>query len=46
VDPHRWVGNVASATMEAMSKDNFFFGIRAVDRDSHRSPVSFPLPLR
>jgi hypothetical protein len=42
----RWVGNVTSATMEAMSKDNFFFGIRAVDRDGHRSPVSFPLPQR
>jgi hypothetical protein len=42
----RWVGNVTSATMEAMSKDNFFFGVRAVDRDGHRSPVSFPLPQR
>jgi hypothetical protein len=42
----RWVGNVTSTTMEAMSKDNFFFGIRAVDRDGHRSPVSFPLPQR
>jgi hypothetical protein len=42
----RWVGNVTSHTMPAMSKDNFFFGIRAVDRTGHRSPVSFPLPQR
>ena len=38
------VGNVTSYTVEGMSKDNFQFGIRAVDRDGNRSPVSFPLP--
>jgi hypothetical protein len=27
-----------------MSKDNFFSGVRALDRDGYRSPVSFPRP--
>ncbi len=27
-----------------LSKDNVFFGVRAVDRDGHRSPVAFPTP--
>ncbi len=38
------VGNVTSFTVPHLSKDNVQFGIRAVDRDGHRSPVSFPLP--
>jgi hypothetical protein len=42
----RFVGNVTSYTMPAMSKDNYFFGVRAVDRDGNRSPVSFPRPVR
>ncbi len=42
----RMVGNVTTYTMEGMSKDNYFFGVRAVDRDGHKSPVSFPKPLR
>jgi hypothetical protein len=41
-----WVGNVTSYTVKGMSKDNFFFGVRAVDRDGNRSPVSFPRPVR
>ena len=27
-----------------LSKDNVFFGVRAVDRDGHRSPVAAPQP--
>ena len=27
-----------------LSKDNVFFGVRAVDRTGHRSPVAFPVP--
>ena len=27
-----------------LSKDNVFFGVRAVDRQGHRSPVAFPTP--
>ena len=42
----RSVGNVTSFTMMAMSKDNYFFGVRAVDKQGNRSPVSFPHPVR
>jgi len=38
------VGNVTSFVMKGMSKDNFFFGVRAVDRDGNRSPVVYPRP--
>jgi hypothetical protein len=36
-------GDVTTATID-LSKDNVFFGVRAVDRDGHRSPVAFPVP--
>jgi hypothetical protein len=42
----RAVGNVTSYTMKGMSKDNFFFGVRAVDKQGNKSPVSFPHPVR
>jgi hypothetical protein len=42
----RAVGNVTSFTMKGMSKDNYFFGVRAVDRQGNRSPASFPHPVR
>ncbi len=42
----RAVGRVTSYTMPGMSKDNYFFGVRAVDRQGNRSPVSFPRPAR
>ena len=35
------VGNVTSVTLN-ISKDNVQFGVRAVDRAGHRSPVAFP----
>jgi hypothetical protein len=38
------VGDVTSASFPHFSKDNVFFGVRAVDRDGHRSPVAFPVP--
>ncbi|HEX9999863.1 MAG TPA: M20/M25/M40 family metallo-hydrolase [Actinoplanes sp.] len=37
------VGKVATATVD-LSKDNVFFGVRAVDSDGHRSPVAAPRP--
>ncbi|MCA2217558.1 M20/M25/M40 family metallo-hydrolase [Jidongwangia harbinensis] len=37
------VGDVDTVTVD-ISKDNVFFGVRAVDRDGHRSPVAAPLP--
>jgi acetylornithine deacetylase/succinyl-diaminopimelate desuccinylase-like protein len=40
----RWVGNVTSFTVKGLSKDNYFFGVRAVDKQGNRSPVSFPRP--
>jgi Zn-dependent M28 family amino/carboxypeptidase len=39
------VGNVTSFTMKGMSKDNYFFGVRSVDKDGNRSPVTYPKPL-
>ncbi|MDQ3258283.1 MAG: M20/M25/M40 family metallo-hydrolase [Acidobacteriota bacterium] len=41
----RMVGNMTSYTVDRMSKDNYFFGVRAVDREGRRSPISFPRPL-
>jgi hypothetical protein len=35
-----------SFTIREMSKDNFFFGVRAVDRQGHKSPVVYPRPGR
>ncbi|HKP37724.1 MAG TPA: M28 family metallopeptidase [Pyrinomonadaceae bacterium] len=40
----RSVGNVLTFTAKGMSKDNSFFGVRAVDKDGNRSPVSYPRP--
>lgn len=40
------VGNVSSYTAKNRSKDNYFFGVRAVDKAGNKSPVSFPRPMR
>jgi hypothetical protein len=40
----RAVGNVLTYTMKGMSKDNYFFGVRAVDKEGNRSPVTYPKP--
>ena len=42
----KFVGNVTSYTLPEMSKDNYFFGVRAVDRDGNRSPAVYPRPGR
>ncbi len=42
----KFVGNVTKYTMKDMSKDNFFFGLRSVDKDGNKSPVVFPGPAR
>ena len=39
------VGNVLTFTLKGMSKDNYFFGVRAVDKEGNRSPVTYPRPL-
>jgi hypothetical protein len=38
------VGDVTTATVD-LAKDNVQFGVRAVDRDGHRSPVAAPVPV-
>jgi Zn-dependent M28 family amino/carboxypeptidase len=40
----RRIGNVNSYTMKGMSKDNYFFGVRAVDKEGNRSPATYPRP--
>src|SRR5687768_1328206 len=40
----RTVGKVTTFTMKGMSKDNYFFGVRAIDKDGNRSPVTYPRP--
>ncbi len=40
----RAIGNVTTTTMKGMSKDNYFFGVRAVDKEGNRSPVTYPRP--
>ncbi|HKU74343.1 MAG TPA: M28 family metallopeptidase [Pyrinomonadaceae bacterium] len=39
------VGNVTGFTMKGMSKDNYFFGVRAIDKDGNRSQVTYPKPM-
>ncbi len=41
-----FVGNVTTYTLKNMSKDNFFFGVRTVDKNGNKSPVTFPKPAR
>ncbi|HET7758678.1 MAG TPA: M28 family metallopeptidase [Gaiellaceae bacterium] len=38
------VGNVTSYTVKGITKDNYLFGVRAVDKDGNRSVVTFPVP--
>jgi hypothetical protein len=38
------VGNVTSFTVKGITKDNFLFGVRAVDKDGNESVVAFPTP--
>jgi hypothetical protein len=40
----RWIGRVTTYTMKGMSKDNYFFGVRAVDKNGNRSPSTYPRP--
>lgn len=40
------VGNVTSFVIKDRSKDNYFFGVRSVDKNGNKSPVVYPRPLR
>jgi hypothetical protein len=42
VDARRRFGNVTTATIANLNKDNVQVGVRAVDRDGNRSPVATP----
>lgn len=41
-----FVGNVTTYAVKKKSKDNYFFGVRAVDKSGNKSPVIFPRPTR
>ncbi len=40
----RRFGNVTTATIEDLNKDDYQVGVRAIDRDGNRSPVAYPVP--
>jgi Zn-dependent M28 family amino/carboxypeptidase len=42
----KFVGNVTTFTFKEMSKDNYFFGVRTIDKTGHKSPVVYPRPGR
>ena len=42
----REVGNDLRITLKGVSKDDFVFGVVALDRDGNASPASFPRPWR
>ena len=42
----RDVGNDVRVTLKGVSKDDFVFGVVALDRDGNASPASFPRPWR
>ncbi|GAB3463932.1 M20/M25/M40 family metallo-hydrolase [Massilia terrae] len=41
----KYVGNVTEASVK-LSKDNYFFGVQAVDKDGNVSPATYPVPKR
>ncbi len=40
------VGKVTRATVKGVSKDNFLFGLVAVDKDGNQSVATYPTPFR
>jgi len=42
----RDAGHVTAYTVKDLSKDNYIFGVRAVDAAGHRSPAVYPKPAR
>ena len=41
-----YVGNVTRYTVKGLSKDNYLFGVQAVDKDGNVSPAVYPKPYR
>ncbi|MEO6051972.1 MAG: M20/M25/M40 family metallo-hydrolase [Pyrinomonadaceae bacterium] len=42
----QFVASGTTYTAKGMSKDNYFFGVRSVDKDGNKSPVVYPRPVR
>jgi Zn-dependent M28 family amino/carboxypeptidase len=42
----KFVGKDVNETTVKLSKDNYFFGVEAVDKDGNVSPATYPLPKR
>ena len=42
----RNVGNVTNAVIKGLSKDDWIFGVRAIDAAGHRSVAAYPQPFR
>lgn len=42
----KFVGDTTRYTIKGISKDNYIFGVRSVDRYGHKSPAVYPKPLR
>jgi hypothetical protein len=40
------VGNVTRHTIKGLSKDNYLFGVQAVDKDGNASMAVYPMPYR
>lgn len=40
----KFVGDTTRATIKNVSKDNYLFGVRAVDEKNYKSPAVYPLP--
>lgn len=38
------IGNVTDFTVKGKSKDNYFFGVQAVDKDGNVSAATYPMP--
>jgi hypothetical protein len=41
-----FIGNVTKYTVKGISKDNYLFGVRAVDKDGNSSMAVYPKPYR
>ena len=41
-----YVGNSTQFTARGLSKDNYFFGVQAVDREGNVSVATYPMPMR
>lgn len=42
----KFVGDTTRYTIQNVSKDNYLFGVRSVDKKNHKSPAVYPLPVR